>query len=117
MSLKMLSIAGSTTLVGVGAVASVAISATPFEPGSTPVFVVNYVGATGAPVVKIQTTDAAADVADASATWTDLVATSGIALQTQYLQGQIPPLTTRIRANKTAAGDAGTFSVVALSSL
>lgn len=115
MSLNFLQIAGSTALTGAAAaVASVAIEATPFAPGFNAVFCIDYVGGTGTPVVKIQTTDAAAGVADGDATWTDLVASSGIALQRQWFNGTIPALTTRIRANKTAAGDAGTFQVIGL---
>lgn len=116
MALKMLRLTPSTTLVGTGGQTAVAIDETPIAPGFNAVVVVGYEGGTGAPVVQIQSTDAE-DITDVGATWTTLAATSGIALQQQWLNIEIPAGTTGLRTNKSVAGGAGTFDAVILGGL
>lgn len=114
MSIKHLRLAAyGTALDAQAAQTAVEIGPTPFAPGFNATWFVNYVGGTGAPVVKIQSTDAD-DPTDEEAEWTDLAATSGVLAQNQSGNLDIPAGAKHLRTNVTAAGSAGDFDAYLL---
>lgn len=95
---------------------AVAIEATPLAPGFNAAWFVNMVGATGAPVIKIQSTDSV-DPEDVGAEWTDLAATSGVLAQSQSGNLDIPAGALWLRTNVTTAAGAGDFDAYLLGAL
>lgn len=73
---------------------------TPFARGFKAVATIHFTGATGTPVVKVQTSDDGTN-------WTDVLVTSGV---TRFLWKAEFDLKKKVRVNRTAAGTAGTCS-------
>jgi uncharacterized 2Fe-2S/4Fe-4S cluster protein (DUF4445 family) len=112
MNLLRLAAAG-TSGAAVAAQTAVEIGPTPFSPGFNVVAIINGKGLTGAPVIKIQSTDSE-DADDVAAEWTDLMTTAGITTDQYAEEITLPAGARHVRTNVTTAGGAGTFDAYLL---